>query len=316
MALRNTEDKLRRCPKRVRRGGRGQPAHLGSRGQSPRKPGLAWPCRWGDLSSFSCPHPRPDHSTSARGWHQAGHGLSPISQPWLCQGTRPWPAKCSAHPLSSSIMDSAPSPSRTLAESAGSGPGPVLPGAPPQLTGLGQGLGPSCLRSIVRPWAAQPRLPDPQRHPLPRARARLRPCPEACSGSPRVRGRGGLEERRGSPPLRPRPQWGPRPWTRAGPDLLLLGQRKDILEELTKSQKVFSEKLDHLSRRLAWVHATVYSQVSGAGPAVLPSSPSVPLPPGASGTHTPSLPLPCPPTPCHVPGPLSPGAPPAQTPSG
>ncbi|XP_014394481.1 PREDICTED: E3 ubiquitin-protein ligase RNF123 [Myotis brandtii] len=38
------------------------------------------------------------------------------------------------------------------------------------------------------------------------------------------------------------------------------GQRKDILEELTKSQKVFSEKLDHLSRRLAWVHATVYSQ--------------------------------------------------------
>lgn len=37
-------------------------------------------------------------------------------------------------------------------------------------------------------------------------------------------------------------------------------RRKDILEELTKSQKVFSEKLDHLSRRLAWVHATVYSQ--------------------------------------------------------
>ncbi|XP_020771706.2 E3 ubiquitin-protein ligase RNF123 isoform X2 [Odocoileus virginianus] len=37
-------------------------------------------------------------------------------------------------------------------------------------------------------------------------------------------------------------------------------QRKDILAELTKSQKVFSEKLDHLSRRLAWVHATVYSQ--------------------------------------------------------
>uniref|UniRef100_A0A8D1FMH2 E3 ubiquitin-protein ligase RNF123 n=1 Tax=Sus scrofa TaxID=9823 RepID=A0A8D1FMH2_PIG len=37
-------------------------------------------------------------------------------------------------------------------------------------------------------------------------------------------------------------------------------RRKDILAELTKSQKVFSEKLDHLSRRLAWVHATVYSQ--------------------------------------------------------
>lgn len=42
-------------------------------------------------------------------------------------------------------------------------------------------------------------------------------------------------------------------------------QRKDILAELTKSQKVFSEKLDHLSRRLAWVHATVYSQVSRCG---------------------------------------------------
>ncbi|XP_017509576.2 E3 ubiquitin-protein ligase RNF123 isoform X3 [Manis javanica] len=37
-------------------------------------------------------------------------------------------------------------------------------------------------------------------------------------------------------------------------------RRKDILAELTKSQKVFSEKLDHLSRRLAWVRATVYSQ--------------------------------------------------------
>ncbi|XP_057343518.1 E3 ubiquitin-protein ligase RNF123 isoform X3 [Manis pentadactyla] len=37
-------------------------------------------------------------------------------------------------------------------------------------------------------------------------------------------------------------------------------RRKDILAELTKSQKVFSEKLDHLSRRLAWVRTTVYSQ--------------------------------------------------------
>ncbi|XP_021570761.1 E3 ubiquitin-protein ligase RNF123 isoform X4 [Carlito syrichta] len=41
-------------------------------------------------------------------------------------------------------------------------------------------------------------------------------------------------------------------------------RRKDILAELTKSQKVFSEKLDHLSRRLAWVHATVYSQIQQA----------------------------------------------------
>ncbi|XP_078270476.1 E3 ubiquitin-protein ligase RNF123 [Rhinoraja longicauda] len=36
--------------------------------------------------------------------------------------------------------------------------------------------------------------------------------------------------------------------------------RKDILDELTKSQKVFSEKLNHLSRRLAWINATIYSK--------------------------------------------------------
>nr|XP_005992713.1 PREDICTED: E3 ubiquitin-protein ligase RNF123 isoform X1 [Latimeria chalumnae] len=37
-------------------------------------------------------------------------------------------------------------------------------------------------------------------------------------------------------------------------------RRKDILEELIKSQKVFSEKLNHLSRRLAWINATIYSR--------------------------------------------------------
>ncbi|GCB75772.1 hypothetical protein scyTo_0016471 [Scyliorhinus torazame] len=37
-------------------------------------------------------------------------------------------------------------------------------------------------------------------------------------------------------------------------------KRKDILDELTKSQKVFSEKLNHLSRRLAWINATIYSK--------------------------------------------------------
>lgn len=78
------------------------------------------------------------------------------------------------------------------------------------------------------------------------------------------------------------------------PLLLLLGwQRKDILAELSKSQKVFSEKLDHLSRRLAWVHAAVYSQVSrGPRPVAAPSAGSwaghwlgrVLL---ASGTHLP-----------------------------
>ncbi|XP_043564394.1 E3 ubiquitin-protein ligase RNF123 isoform X1 [Chiloscyllium plagiosum] len=37
-------------------------------------------------------------------------------------------------------------------------------------------------------------------------------------------------------------------------------KRKDILDELTKSQKVFSAKLNHLSRRLAWINATIYSK--------------------------------------------------------
>lgn len=38
-------------------------------------------------------------------------------------------------------------------------------------------------------------------------------------------------------------------------------QRADILDELQKSQKVFAEKLNHLSRRLAWINATIYSKV-------------------------------------------------------
>ncbi|KAM4583210.1 E3 ubiquitin-protein ligase RNF123 isoform 4-T5 [Fundulus diaphanus] len=37
-------------------------------------------------------------------------------------------------------------------------------------------------------------------------------------------------------------------------------RRADILEELQKSQKVFAEKLNHLSRRLAWINATIYSK--------------------------------------------------------
>ncbi|NXQ59406.1 RN123 ligase, partial [Anthoscopus minutus] len=37
-------------------------------------------------------------------------------------------------------------------------------------------------------------------------------------------------------------------------------RRKDIHEELLKSQKVFSEKLNHLSRRLAWINVTIYSK--------------------------------------------------------
>uniref|UniRef100_A0A4W3GGF2 RING-type E3 ubiquitin transferase n=1 Tax=Callorhinchus milii TaxID=7868 RepID=A0A4W3GGF2_CALMI len=37
-------------------------------------------------------------------------------------------------------------------------------------------------------------------------------------------------------------------------------KRKDIMEELIKSQRVFSEKLNHLSRRLAWINATIYSK--------------------------------------------------------
>uniref|UniRef100_A0A8B9GEP5 E3 ubiquitin-protein ligase RNF123 n=1 Tax=Amazona collaria TaxID=241587 RepID=A0A8B9GEP5_9PSIT len=37
-------------------------------------------------------------------------------------------------------------------------------------------------------------------------------------------------------------------------------RRRDIREELLKSQKVFSEKLNHLSRRLAWINVTIYSK--------------------------------------------------------
>ncbi|XP_062316015.1 E3 ubiquitin-protein ligase RNF123 [Osmerus eperlanus] len=37
-------------------------------------------------------------------------------------------------------------------------------------------------------------------------------------------------------------------------------RRADIMEELQKSQKVFAEKLNHLSRRLAWINATIYSK--------------------------------------------------------
>ncbi|NXT98509.1 RN123 ligase, partial [Buphagus erythrorhynchus] len=37
-------------------------------------------------------------------------------------------------------------------------------------------------------------------------------------------------------------------------------KRRDIHEELLKSQKVFSEKLNHLSRRLAWINVTIYSK--------------------------------------------------------
>ncbi|KAI3369594.1 hypothetical protein L3Q82_024480, partial [Scortum barcoo] len=41
---------------------------------------------------------------------------------------------------------------------------------------------------------------------------------------------------------------------------LFVFNRPDILEELQKSQKVFAEKLNHLSRRLAWINATIYSK--------------------------------------------------------
>ncbi|XP_077182203.1 E3 ubiquitin-protein ligase RNF123 isoform X2 [Paroedura picta] len=37
-------------------------------------------------------------------------------------------------------------------------------------------------------------------------------------------------------------------------------RRRDIYDELVKSQKVFSEKLNHLSRRLAWINVTIYSK--------------------------------------------------------
>ncbi|KAM9326176.1 E3 ubiquitin-protein ligase RNF123 [Gastrophryne carolinensis] len=37
-------------------------------------------------------------------------------------------------------------------------------------------------------------------------------------------------------------------------------RRPDIQEELLKSQHVFSDKLNHLSRRLAWINVTIYSK--------------------------------------------------------
>ncbi|XP_040263377.1 E3 ubiquitin-protein ligase RNF123 [Bufo bufo] len=37
-------------------------------------------------------------------------------------------------------------------------------------------------------------------------------------------------------------------------------RRADILEELHKSRQVFLEKLNHLSRRLAWINVTIYSK--------------------------------------------------------
>ncbi|OCT83225.1 hypothetical protein XELAEV_18025761mg [Xenopus laevis] len=37
-------------------------------------------------------------------------------------------------------------------------------------------------------------------------------------------------------------------------------RRADIMDELVKSQRVFSEKLNHLSRRLAWINVTIYSK--------------------------------------------------------
>lgn len=46
------------------------------------------------------------------------------------------------------------------------------------------------------------------------------------------------------------------------PPVFSVLQRPDILEELQKSQKVFAEKLNHLSRRLAWINATIYSKVT------------------------------------------------------
>ncbi|XP_073718060.1 E3 ubiquitin-protein ligase RNF123 [Misgurnus anguillicaudatus] len=37
-------------------------------------------------------------------------------------------------------------------------------------------------------------------------------------------------------------------------------KKADILEELQKSQRVFAEKLNHLSRRLAWINVTIFSK--------------------------------------------------------
>ncbi|XP_077434784.1 E3 ubiquitin-protein ligase RNF123 isoform X3 [Vanacampus margaritifer] len=56
-------------------------------------------------------------------------------------------------------------------------------------------------------------------------------------------------------PVAPRDLFLPSPFAACLPP-----QRSDILEELHKSRKVFAEKLNHLSRRLAWINATIYSK--------------------------------------------------------
>lgn len=142
------------------RWGRGAACPLGVP-RAVRRGNPAWPgpASGGDLSSFSCPYPHPNHSRSVRGaGTRAGHGLSPINQLWPVPGCpHPWPAKCSAHPLSSSIMDSTLSAScatcRVSRKPVLAPPLPKpLPGAGPSVSRPGCPSGPpvpSCLQFVV-----------------------------------------------------------------------------------------------------------------------------------------------------------------------
>lgn len=107
MALRDTEDKLRRCPKRVRWAGRW---HLGRAGC-----GRGRLARWGSpgrptretcslalraAQQLPCPHPLPwpAHGSESGAGSRARPGLSPVSEPWPVPRC-PHPAtKCSRTP--------------------------------------------------------------------------------------------------------------------------------------------------------------------------------------------------------------------------
>lgn len=151
MALRDTEDKLRRCPKRVR------PAQVGgslqgqvwqrsalprSLGQSTKEiwPGLTLPLPAAPTVFLGAPPPPPRHTMSVRGGAgaKAGRSQSPIDQPKpVPRCPHPGLLSADAYPHSS-IMDSTLSASSvTCRVSRKRGLAPPLPscGSP----GLGNG---------------------------------------------------------------------------------------------------------------------------------------------------------------------------------
>lgn len=114
MALRDTEDKLRRCPKRVRPGWAGGERWLagsGFPGQAAEEIGTALPLLLGaaPVGFLSLPPPphRLCHIRESGAGIRVWHDLSPVTSHSPCQGaSTPCPLSADAHPLSSSIMNS------------------------------------------------------------------------------------------------------------------------------------------------------------------------------------------------------------------